>query len=156
MLGVLRVAGQHEQIPGVVVGGVVGVRARAARRDQLDDMAVEVFRPGVGRVELVGRHLLVLGHDGIDAAGHRVGLHVLRAVHRRGAQRIGGKAGLEQHLGLLGKAVLGGQRALAMHQRQPGHRAVGIEPATDSTPSSRMSLPVAGLAGSKAASETKR
>ena len=71
--------------------------------------------------------LLVLGHHRIDAAGHRVGLHVFGPVHRRRLERVGGKARLQQHLGLVGKAVLGGQLALAVHQRQPGHRAVGVE-----------------------------
>jgi hypothetical protein len=69
----------------------------------------------------------VLGHDGMDAARHRIGFNILRPIHRCGAQRIGRKARLEQHLGLGGKALVRRERAFAMHQRQPVHRAIGID-----------------------------
>jgi hypothetical protein len=53
VLGVLRVAGQHEEIPGVAVRRMVGVLARTARRNKFDDVTVVVLGPCVGRIELV-------------------------------------------------------------------------------------------------------
>ena len=43
----------------------------------------------------------------------------LGTIHHRGARAIGRLAGLDQHLGLVGKAVLRRQPVLAVHQRQP-------------------------------------
>jgi hypothetical protein len=45
----------------------------------------------------------------------------------RGAQRVGGQAGLDEHVALVGEAVGRGQRALPVHQRQPGAAAVVVE-----------------------------
>ena len=119
-------------------------------------MAIEVFGPRVRRIELVGRHLLVLGHDGIDAARDRIGFHILRPVHGRGTQRIGGKARLEQHLGLRGKALVRREWAGAINQRQPVHRAIGIELGHRQHAVIENVFAAAGLAGSKVALETKR
>ena len=76
---VLRIAAEHEQVPLVLVGRVVGVGAAAARRDQFDDVAPEVLGARIGRVDLRLVAILVLGHHRIDAAGDRVGFDVLRA-----------------------------------------------------------------------------
>jgi hypothetical protein len=111
MLRILGIAGKHEQIPGVGVRRVIGIAPAAARRNEFNDVAIVVLRLRVRRVELVARHLLVPGHDGIDAARHRIGFHILRTVHGCRTQRIGGQARLEQHLGLRGKALVRRERA---------------------------------------------
>jgi hypothetical protein len=64
VLGIPRVAGKYKEIPAVGVCGVVGVLAAAVGWDEFNNMSIEVFRWGVGGVELVCRHLLVLGHNG--------------------------------------------------------------------------------------------
>ena len=51
----------------------------------------------------------------------------LGAIHGRGASTVGGGAGVEQHLGLAGEAVLGAQAVLSVYQGQPLAAAVGIE-----------------------------
>ena len=89
------VACQHEQIPAVAASGVVGVLANPARRDHLDDMAIEILGPGVNRVQLFCSDLLVLRHVGVDAARDRVRLHAFRPVHRGGAKGIGSKTGFQ-------------------------------------------------------------
>lgn len=89
-------------------------------------MAPEVFGTRVGRIDLGFVALLVLGHDGVDAAGDRIGLDVLRPVHRGRAEGIRRQPCLQQHLGLVGKAVVRRELALAVNQRQPGHRAIGV------------------------------
>ena len=71
------------QVPSV--DGVVAVLGR-----DLDDVAMGVVRARVGRVDLLGScaGLLLVSID-IDAAVDRVGLDVLRPVHRRGLQQVG-------------------------------------------------------------------
>ena len=98
----------------------VGFLALAARRDQLEHLTVLVLGPRVGSVHLVGLALGVVGEVDVDATVHRVRLDVLGPVHGRRADLIGGEAGPDQHVRLAGKAVLRGQRTLAMDQRQPG------------------------------------
>ena len=99
---------------------MVGILARAARRDQLEHLAVLVLGPRVGPVDLVGLAFGVVGELDVDAPVHRVRLDVLGPVHRRRADQIGGEPGRDQHVRLARKAVLRGQRALALDQRQPG------------------------------------
>ena len=72
----------------------------------------------------VGLALGVVGQHDIDLAVDAVRLDVLWPVHLGRPEQIAGTARLDQHVGLAGKAVLGGQRPLAMHQRQPFKRAV--------------------------------
>ena len=93
----------------------------------LDDMAKAAFRARVGGV---GVALLALGVVGQQDIGRAIAarLRVFGAVHRGGAQQVGGKAGVDHHVALVVKAVLGGQRPGAMHQRQPVDRAVLFEP----------------------------
>ena len=59
----------------------------------------------VGRVHLRCRAADVVGEHGVDAAVDRVGLHVLRPVHRRRAEQVGGAARLDQHVGLAAKPL---------------------------------------------------
>ena len=112
-----RVAGQQEDLPACL-------RPRRGRRpvraDDLEDVAVRVARrAGWPRRPARRLRARVVGQHDVDAAGDRVGLDVLGPVHRRGAEQVGGAARLDQHVGLAGEAVRRGQRALAVHQRQP-------------------------------------
>ena len=92
--------------------------------DHLDDVAERVVGARVGRVDLLGLAAGVVGQHDVDLVRLRVGLDVLRPVHLRRAEKVGGAAGLDQHVGLARKAVRRGQRALAMHQRHPVAGAV--------------------------------
>ncbi len=113
---------------------MVGLGSVAAGRDQLDDVAPFVAGPRVRRVGAL-THIgivrlfaaIVVSHHDIDASGPGIGLDVLRPVHRRRADEIGGSARLDQHVGLTGKSVGGGERSRAVDQLQPGERAVGVE-----------------------------
>ena len=87
-------------------------------------MAEGVLGARIGGVDLLGLALGVVGQHDIDLAVDAVGLDVLGTVHLGGAEQVGGAARLDQHVGLAGEAVFGGQRALAMDERQPFDRAV--------------------------------
>ena len=63
----------------------------------------------------------------VDLARSGVHRRPLGAIHGRGASTVGGGAGVEQHLGLAGEAVLGAQAVLSVYQGQPLAAAVGIE-----------------------------
>ena len=115
-------AAHQEDRPGAFGRGVVAVLGR-----DLDDVAVGVARHRVGLVDLLLGALAVVGQHDIDAPVHRVGLDVLRPVHRRGLQEIGGDAGIDQHVGLAVEAVFRRQRPLAVDQRQPFGLAVVVE-----------------------------
>ena len=121
-----RITAQHQHRPGEDVGGMIGV-GTGARRDQLHDVAPLVLSPRVRRMQVVGLALLVLGHDAIDLTGDRRHFDVLWPVHRCCPELVGGSTGVDQHRRLVGEAVLGGQRALPLDQRQPCHLAVGVE-----------------------------
>ena len=60
--------------------------------------------PRVGGVHLLGLAAVVVGQHQLDLAGLRIGLDVLGPVHLRGAQRVAGEPGLDQHLGLIREA----------------------------------------------------
>ena len=92
----------------------------------LDDVAKAAVGARVGGVDLIGFALGVVGqHDVGGAVAAR--LRVFGAVHRRGAQGISGQTGVDHHVGLAVKAVFGGQRTGAMHQRQPSDGAVFVK-----------------------------
>ena len=88
-------------VPVELVGGVIGVLAFAARRDQLDDLAVARCGARVDGVDLLRLAPGVVGQHDVDAAVDRVGLDVLGPVHRRGAEQVGGAPGLDQHVRLV-------------------------------------------------------
>ena len=122
---VVGVAGEHEDLPGEPGGGGV------AGFGDLDDVAADVVRPGVGRVgwgSVVDAALVVVGEHRVDLAVGRVGLDVLGPVHRGGPDHVGGAAGVDQDVGLGGEPPVGGQAVLALHQGQPGAgtTAVGV------------------------------
>ena len=79
-------------------------------------------------VPLRGPALGIVGERQIDLAGLRVGLHVLRPVHRCGPQQVGGAAGFDHHVGLAVEPVFRRQRSGPVHQRHPGEGAVLAEP----------------------------
>ena len=113
------IAAFQQHFPLALGGGEV-----AAVLGDLDDVAEGVFGARVGGVDLLGLALGVVGQHDIDLAVDGVGLDVLGPVHLGGAEQVAGAARLDQHVGLAGKAVLGGQRALAVDERQPFDRAV--------------------------------
>ena len=100
----------------------------AAVLGDLDDVAKGVLGARVGGIDGVSLAAGVVGEHDIDLAIGAVGLDVLGAVHPGGAEQIAGAAGLDDHVGLAGKAVLGGERTLAVDERQPFERAVLGEP----------------------------
>ena len=70
---------------------------------------------------------------GVAGASHErftwfgpVGSHPLWAIHHGGADAVSGLAGLDHHLGLVGKTVRSGQAVLAMNQGQPFASALVI------------------------------
>ena len=77
---------------------MVGILARAARRDQLEHLTMLVLGPRVGSVHLVGLALGVVGEVDVDATVHRVRLDVLGPVHGRRADLVGREAGPDQHV----------------------------------------------------------
>ena len=89
---------------------------------------MQVVGARVGPVQRLFRTAaVVVGQGHVDLATVRVHRHPFGSVHRRRPGAVSGSAGIEQHLGLTGKAVLCGQSVLAMHQRQPLTAAVGVE-----------------------------
>jgi hypothetical protein len=70
-----------------MIGGMVAVR-----RGHFDDVAEHVLSPWIGGILLCGLPVIVVSEDYIDAAGHRVRLHVFGPVHTRCAERVGGKS----------------------------------------------------------------
>ena len=98
---------------------MVGVGA-FARRHQLDDLAMGVLGARVRAVDLLGLAPAVVGQRHIHPAVDRIWLDVLGPVHGRRTDQIGRLAREDQDFSLAREAVLGGQRALALDQRQPG------------------------------------
>ena len=86
-----------------------------------------LFGARIGRVDLVGLAALVVGQHDVDAPGDRMRFHVLRPIHRRGAEQVAGAPRVDHHVGLTVKSVGRRQRTLTVNQRQPAHLAVGLE-----------------------------
>ena len=122
-LGHGGIAALDQDLPVHRVGGEVAVR-----RLDLDDVAERVLGPRVRRVLVARLAAGVVGQHHVDAAVPLVRLDVLGPVHRRRLEEVGGAAGLDQHVALVGEAVLLGERPLAVNERQPVHRAVVVEP----------------------------
>ena len=97
---------------------MVGVGA-FARRHQLDDLAMGVLGARVRAVDLLGLAPAVVGQRHTPAVD-RIWLDVLGPVHGRRTDQIGRLAREDQDFSLAREAVLGGQRPLALDQRQPG------------------------------------
>ena len=116
---VVRVAAEQQDVPAE--------RGRAgpvAVLGDLDDVAVPISRPRVGRVRtgLAGGDaaLGVVGAGDVDLAGGGVRLDVLAPVHRGGLDQIGGLPGEDQHLL---DTHPGHRRLTVQHERHPGSPA---------------------------------
>ena len=82
---------------------------------------------GLAAIDLVRLALGVLGHHGIDLAVDRIGLEILRPVHRRRAEQIGGEARLDHHLALVGEAVLRASGRSGHAPAAASAGAIGVE-----------------------------
>src|SRR5690606_16393475 len=96
------IARQYEQIPFEGRGGGVATRLAPA-----NNLAVDVFGARVGGVGCLA--FVVVGQRYIDLAAGRVDTDPFRPVHLGGAYGVGGKAGIDQYLGLGLEAGIGRQ-----------------------------------------------
>ncbi|MNZ98925.1 hypothetical protein D3C78_1182300 [compost metagenome] len=108
------VARQQEEIPLEAVTAVI-----ARGRAPADDLAIGVLGPGVGAIEglvLLEAAVLVVGQGAVGLGPVGMHGHPLRPVHGGGAEPGRGLPGEDEHLPLIGEAVLPGQAVLAVHQ----------------------------------------
>ena len=112
-----RVARQQEEIPLEAVAPVI-----VPHRAPADDLAIGVLGPGVGAIErlvLLEAAVLVVGQGTVDLGPVGMHGHPLGPVHGGGAEPGRRLPGEDEHLPLIGEAVLPGQTMLAVHQGQP-------------------------------------
>src|SRR5262245_5678011 len=120
--GVVRVSAGDEKVPAKCGGGVL-----AAILDQFDDMAMCVFWPWIGLVDLLRCPPGVIGQHDVDFASFGMGFYVLRPVHLGGLKEIRRMTCGDEHVCLGIEVVSSGQRALAENQRHPLAGAIVAE-----------------------------
>ena len=116
---VLRIAGQHEDVPGEASAP----RGRRLRFPQADDLPVRIGLPGVDRIGTAA----AVGERHEHVAARRVDRHPLGPVELGGADRVGRLPGPQQDVGLVGPALGGGEGTLAVGERHPRAPVVVVE-----------------------------
>ena len=90
-------------------------------------MAMLIIGARIGGIHLIRAAIAVIRQQHINAAGRGVWFYIFWPVHRRGAQKAGGLAGMDQHIRLGVEAIGRRQRPLALHQIKPFDLAIIME-----------------------------